>query len=63
MQDDGSAGTVLAVDDDKVVLSLITSLLEAAGYMVLQAEDGLAGWEVLSDRTGPPGTTALASDR
>ncbi len=49
MQDDGSAGTVLAVDDDKVVLSLITSLLEAAGYMVLQAEDGLAGWEVLSD--------------
>ncbi|MFC1628632.1 response regulator [Gemmatimonadota bacterium] len=49
MQEKGSAGTVLVVDDDKVVLSLITSLLEAAGYEVMQAWDGLEGWEVLSD--------------
>ena len=49
MQVEGSEGTVLAVDDDRVVLSLITSLLELAGYDVIQAEDGLEGWEVLRD--------------
>ena len=49
MQVEDSAGTILAVEDDKVVLSLITTLLETAGYRVLQAADGLEGWGFLCE--------------
>ncbi len=38
--------TILCVDDDRLVLGLCTSALEARGYRVLTVPDGLAGIEV-----------------
>jgi two-component system chemotaxis response regulator CheY len=39
--------TILAVDDSKTILSMVTQTLERAGYATLQAEDGIQGLEVL----------------
>ncbi|MCZ8179238.1 MAG: response regulator [Rhizobium sp.] len=39
--------TILAVDDSKTILSMVTQTLERAGYTTLQAEDGIHGLEVL----------------
>ncbi len=41
--------TILAVDDSKTILSMVTQTLERAGYTTLQAEDGIHGLEVLED--------------
>jgi two-component system chemotaxis response regulator CheY len=38
---------ILAVDDSKTILSMVTQTLESAGYETLQAEDGIQGLEVL----------------
>lgn len=38
---------VLVVDDDRLFRELLSDLLEAAGYDVSTAEDGLAGLDVL----------------
>jgi two-component system, chemotaxis family, chemotaxis protein CheY len=39
--------TILAVDDSKTILSMVTQTLENAGYVTLQAEDGIFGLEAL----------------
>ena len=40
-------GTVLAVDDDPVILTLLVELATSAGYEVLTAVDGQEAWEAL----------------
>jgi two-component system, cell cycle sensor histidine kinase and response regulator CckA len=42
---------ILVVDDDPVVLRVVSRLLTADGYRVLTAADGQAAWESLQ---GPP---------
>ncbi len=42
--------TILAVDDSKTILSMVTQTLESAGYATLRAEDGIYGLEVLEER-------------
>ena len=42
---------ILVVDDDSVVLRVVSRLLTADGYRVLTAPDGQAAWESLQ---GPP---------
>jgi len=41
---------VLVIDDDRVVLALVTSILEAHGHQVSTAQDGHAGMKVFSNR-------------
>jgi two-component system sensor histidine kinase ChiS len=38
--------TILCIDDDRLVLGVCTSALEAHGYRVVTATDGLAGMEM-----------------
>lgn len=42
--------TVLVVDDSSTVLALHRSILRNAGYDVLTAEDGMAGWTLLQSQ-------------
>ena len=42
---------VLVVDDDPIVLRIVSRFLTEAGYRVLTAPDGQAAWDVLQ---GPP---------
>jgi two-component system, cell cycle sensor histidine kinase and response regulator CckA len=42
---------ILVVDDDPIILRVISRLLTADGYRVLTAPDGQAAWELLQ---GPP---------
>ncbi len=42
-------GTVLAVDDDPVILKLLETALTKNNYEVLLARDGMAGWELLDE--------------
>jgi CheY-like chemotaxis protein len=42
---------ILVVDDDPVVLRVVSRLLRADGYRVVTAPDGQAAWELLQ---GPP---------
>ena len=46
---DISGRTILAVDDEEIVLSLIKRVLESAGAVVLTADNGLAGVERFRD--------------
>jgi two-component system chemotaxis response regulator CheY len=43
--------TILTVDDSRTMRDMLRLALTAAGYEVLQAEDGVHGLEVLSDCT------------
>jgi two-component system chemotaxis sensor kinase CheA len=47
-----SAATVLVVEDSEFFRGQIKRLIEAAGYRVLAAEDGQAGWELLDHYAG-----------
>ncbi len=47
MPTDDLEGTILAVDDDEVVLALIETMLERAGYQLEMAGDALEGREIL----------------
>jgi two-component system chemotaxis sensor kinase CheA len=49
---------LLVVDDSVTTRALEKSILEAAGYEVLTAADGLAAWQLLQER----GTDLLVSD-
>ncbi len=50
----GKGGTVLVVDDEPGILTLLEDILRAEGYRVLTARDGEAALEVLSrEREGP----------
>jgi CheY-like chemotaxis protein len=44
--------TVLIVDDEAVVRSLMARVLEDQGYRVIRAPDGLVAWELLQRATG-----------
>ncbi|MCD6351362.1 MAG: response regulator [Armatimonadetes bacterium] len=56
-QGDGQAGTVLLIEDEKTMRELMAAILEAEGYRVHLAEDGLAGMarfqELSSNAHGP----------
>ena len=43
-------GHILVIDDDRVVLSLVSGILEAHGHSVTTAQDGRAGMEVFGRR-------------
>ena len=43
-------GHVLVIDDDRVVLSLVSGILEAHGHSVSTAQDGRVGMKVFSRR-------------
>jgi signal transduction histidine kinase/CheY-like chemotaxis protein len=45
-------GTVLLVDDDPAVRTLVRTVLSGAGYHVLQAEDGARALQVAAERGG-----------
>src|ERR1700752_3167984 len=40
-----SRGSVLIVDDDPIVRSLVRATLESDGFGVIEANDGVEGWE------------------
>ena len=44
--------TVLIVDDEDVVRSLMARVLEDQGYRVLRAQDGLVAWDLLQRSQG-----------
>ena len=44
--------TVLTVDDSRTMRDMLLLALEAAGYRVIQAEDGVHGLEVLAASGG-----------
>jgi two-component system chemotaxis sensor kinase CheA len=46
----GTAGTLLVVEDSTFFRSQITSFLQNNGFAVMEAEDGLAAWELLKSR-------------
>jgi CheY-like chemotaxis protein len=48
----GGHETVLIVDDEDGVRSVLTRMLERAGYSVILAEDGLRGVEIFRQRAG-----------
>lgn len=41
----GEGKTILVVDDERIVCEIISDILEDAGYNVVSARDGDAGWE------------------
>ncbi len=41
---------ILVVDDDVLARRILTGILEAEGYQVQCAQDGLAGWEILTGK-------------
>jgi len=43
--------TVLVVDDDDMFRELVTEILTQGGYRVLRAQDGLAAWNLLQNKT------------
>jgi CheY-like chemotaxis protein len=50
-----SPGWILVVDDDQDVRDVIATLLELNGYVVVGAEDGLAGLRAIRERGRPAG--------
>ena len=46
----GGHETILIVDDEDGVRSVLTRILERAGYSVIQAEDGMRGVEIFRER-------------
>ncbi|MBX3173974.1 MAG: response regulator [Gemmatimonadaceae bacterium] len=57
VQGDGSAGTVLVIDDDADARRLLRSVLAADGFRVVEATDGASGLEVA--RREPPDAITL----
>lgn len=42
--------TILVADDDPIFRELVTEILEAAGYKVRAARDGVEGWDLLQEK-------------
>ncbi len=49
-QEKQEKGTVLVVDDDRMILRTLRGILEGAGYRVIEREDGGEGAEVFRDQ-------------
>ncbi len=47
-----NVATILAVDDDRIVLGLLDSVLSMAGYRVLTADGGRSAIQVFKDNEG-----------
>lgn len=43
----GKSATVCVIDDDQLVRSTICTALQAAGFVTVEAEDGIAGLETI----------------
>jgi CheY-like chemotaxis protein len=54
---------ILVVDDDPVVLRVVSRLLTAEGYRVLTAPDGQAAWELLQSAPAEPVDLVLTDVR
>ncbi len=50
----GQGGRILLAEDSTFYRNLLTSYVEAAGYEVVTAGDGLEAWEILSEDTKGP---------
>ena len=48
----GAKGTILVAEDSDFFRGQIKRLIEAVGYKVIAAEDGLAAWELLNSNAG-----------
>ena len=48
----GGFGTILVIEDDPGVRHLARRTLEAAGYQVLEAEDGVEGLRLVEEHSG-----------
>ncbi len=49
MEGDGKRPTILAVDDEPILLDLIKESLELEGYTVVQAKDAIAALELFKE--------------
>ena len=47
------ARPVIVIDDDKVTLAILEKTLSSAGFMVLTAQDGMKGLDLVQTRTPP----------
>jgi CheY-like chemotaxis protein len=47
------ASAVCVIEDDEAIRTALRALLEDEGYRVLEAEDGLAGYELLRSSASP----------
>jgi two-component system cell cycle sensor histidine kinase/response regulator CckA len=56
----GGSETVLVVEDEEIVRSLIREMLEGLGYTVVDARDGEEALSILSE--GPPGIDLVITD-
>jgi CheY-like chemotaxis protein len=54
-----AGSTVLVVEDDPIVRSLVTDLLSDEGYSVIAVEDGRAAIMMLRDHFPPPNVLCL----
>ena len=46
----GSSKSILIVDDDGVILDLLSVMFEKYGFKVLKAENGLDGWNLFKNK-------------
>lgn len=53
---------VLVVDDDPVIRTMVQAILEAEGYEVLCAEDGIQGVEAVEKQTDPTDLSFIILD-
>jgi two-component system, cell cycle sensor histidine kinase and response regulator CckA len=49
-EEKASTATIMIVDDDPIVRSVATHILEDAGYLVIAAEDGQMGVDIYGER-------------
>lgn len=52
-EDDAVSPVVCVIEDDEAIRTALRTLLEDEGYRVLEAEDGLAGYELLRSSAAP----------
>ena len=46
----GSSKSILIVDDDGVILDLLSVMFEKYGFKVFKAENGLDGWNLFKNK-------------
>src|SRR4051812_27305734 len=55
-------GRILVVDDDPAIRSLVQAVLEAEGYQVVTASDGIEGVKILDAEPRPINFTTVVLD-